>query len=228
MKYDLITEDIQTTDNYYIRKQQSISDIPADIVNLFIYRYGNSMNQLEFPQSFHKLKGITIGNECFQHVREFVLDGLVSLESIKIGENCFGINKKKEYADCLFRIMNCPTLKQLEIGNNSFRGYSSFILSRVKSLQTIHFSEAYFPEYRQLVIDDVFGMKTMNICNNQFSMSWIDPDDDLLCYDSRQLVVRINNQGIAVMFQLSDTKYLQSIEFGKKSFQNADCSLKSE
>ena len=34
-----------------------------------------------------RLKRIEIGNECFENVREFVIDGLESLESVKIGEN---------------------------------------------------------------------------------------------------------------------------------------------
>ena len=34
-----------------------------------------------------RLKRIEIGNECFENVREFVIDGLDSLESVKIGEN---------------------------------------------------------------------------------------------------------------------------------------------
>ena len=38
---------------------------------------------------FKRLKKIVIGNECFQNIREFVLDGLEKLESVEIGGDCF-------------------------------------------------------------------------------------------------------------------------------------------
>ena len=41
-----------------------------------------------------RLNIIDIGNECFQNVREFVVDGLERLESVKIGGKCF------QYSDC--------------------------------------------------------------------------------------------------------------------------------
>ena len=87
---------------------------------------------------FKKLKRIEIGNECFEHVREFVLDGLESLESVKIGEKCFRISGKVRN-DGICRITNCPNLRQLEIGNESFKDFKSFELSNVNSLQSIKF-----------------------------------------------------------------------------------------
>ena len=85
-----------------------------------------------------KLKRIEIGNQCFQHVREFVIDGLESLESVKIGKECFRIDYK-ERDDGLCRITNCPNLRQLETGDNSFEDFKSFELSNVNSLQSIRF-----------------------------------------------------------------------------------------
>ena len=41
------------------------------------------------------LKRIEIGSWCFQHVREFVIDGLGSLESVKIVEDCFRIGEEE-------------------------------------------------------------------------------------------------------------------------------------
>ena len=52
-----------------------------------------NITTLHFSPLLVRLKRIEIGNECFQHVREFVIDGLESLESVKIGDYCF------EYAD---------------------------------------------------------------------------------------------------------------------------------
>ena len=93
--------------------------------------------------SFNQLKSITIGNECFKTVREFVLDGLESLEIVKIGEKCFRISGD-ERDDGVCRITNCPNLRQLELGNKSFIDFKSFELSNLNSIQSIKFGEFCF------------------------------------------------------------------------------------
>ena len=92
---------------------------------------------------FKRLKRIQIGNKCFKHVREFVIDGLESLESVKIGEYCFRISGE-ERNDGVCRITNCPNLRQLEIGDYSFADFKSFELSNVNSLQSIIFGNECF------------------------------------------------------------------------------------
>ena len=92
---------------------------------------------------FKRLKRIKIGNECFQHVREFVIDGLESLERVKIGNWCFRIGGN-ERDDGICRITNCPNLRQLEIGDVSFEDFKSFELSNVNSLQSIKFDNQCF------------------------------------------------------------------------------------
>ena len=93
--------------------------------------------------SFNQLKSISIGDHCFQHVREFVIDGLESLESMKIGTSCFGVDEE-ERDDGICRITNCPNLRQLELGNRSFEDFKSFELSNLNSIQSIKFGECCF------------------------------------------------------------------------------------
>ena len=85
-----------------------------------------------------KLQSIEIGQQCFQRVREFVLNDLESLESVIIGWNCFRIDWK-ERDDGVCRITKCPNLRQLEIGDKSFEDFKSFELSNLNSLQSIQF-----------------------------------------------------------------------------------------
>ena len=98
-----------------------------------------NITTLHFSSLLVLLKRIEIGNHCFQHVREFVIDGLESLESVKIGKECFRI-----YDDGICRITNCPNLRQLEIGDESFQYFKSFELSNVNSLQSIKFGYRCF------------------------------------------------------------------------------------
>ena len=82
------------------------------------------------------LKSIVIGDRCFGKVRVFELDGLSELESVVIGKESFRIDWR-ERNDGSYRIVNCPKLKSIQIGNESFKDYHSFELSNLPSLQSI-------------------------------------------------------------------------------------------
>ena len=97
-----------------------------------------NITTLHFSPLLFQLKRIVIGNQCFKHVREFVIDSLESLESVKFGEKCFRIDWK-ERDDGICRITNCPNLTQLEIGDDSFGDFKSFELSNLNSIQSIKF-----------------------------------------------------------------------------------------
>ena len=136
----------QSKEQYFILPNQSLDDIPIDIQQLYIYHTNTeNMTILNISNySFYQLKSITIGKDCFKHVREFVVDGLESLESVIIGEKCFRIDWKKERDDGICRITNCPNLRQLEIGYGSFEDFKSFEISDVNSLQSIKFGHDCF------------------------------------------------------------------------------------
>ena len=97
-----------------------------------------NITSLHFSPLLIRLKRIEIGYFCFKHVREFVVDGLASLASVKIGEKCFRISYE-ERNDGVCRITNCPNLRQLEIGDASFVDFKSFELSNLNSIQSIKF-----------------------------------------------------------------------------------------
>ena len=107
-----------------------------------------NITTLHFSPLLIRLKRIEIGNYCFNHVREFVIDGLESLESVKIGKECFRIDYE-ERNDGICRITNCPNLRQLEIGYGSFADFKSFEISNVNSIQSINFGEYCF-EYADI------------------------------------------------------------------------------
>ena len=103
-----------------------------------------NITTLHFSPLLFLLKRIEIGNDCFQNVCEFVIDGLASLASVKIGQKSFRIDKWKERDDGICRITNCPYLRQLEIGKESFQYFKSFELSNLNSLQSIKFGVRCF------------------------------------------------------------------------------------
>ena len=89
---------------------------------------------------FKWLRSIKIGDECFESVKTFKIDGLNQLKSLKIGRNSFtqkknsnGNNKSKS-----FHILNCESLESIEIGEYSFSDFEGqFELKNLSALQSI-------------------------------------------------------------------------------------------
>ena len=142
---------MQSKDRYFILPNQSIDDIPTDIQHLFICGFEEYREEklILSTNSFNQLKSINIGYNCFMNVREFVIDGLASLESVIIGEKCFRINDYTKWShdernDGVCRITNCPNLHQLDISGGSFGNFKSFELSNLNSIQSIEFGGGCF------------------------------------------------------------------------------------
>ena len=99
------------------------------------YFNGNSIATFNIS-NIGVLKSIVIGDNCFGKVRVFDLDGLSELESVVIGQQSFRIGSS-ERSDGSYRIVNCPKLKSIQIGYDSFRDYHSFEVNNLPSLQSI-------------------------------------------------------------------------------------------
>ena len=94
------------------------------------------------------MRTLTIGNESFKQATSFTINTLPSLETIDIGDNCFGaianniyINSLPELTslkigrysfydktsdnrvNCTFQVFNCSQLFSIEIGEYSFGKY---------------------------------------------------------------------------------------------------------
>ena len=104
--------------------------------------YSRNPNEKKTRMIFKKgcdCKRIVIGDYCFGKVRVFELNGLGELESVVIGRDSFRIDFW-ERNDGSYRIVNCPKLKSIQIGRESFRDYHSFELNNLPSLQSIDIS----------------------------------------------------------------------------------------
>ena len=122
----------------------SLTTIPLTVVKLSFCGFeGIDIRKLVFSgQEYKELTTIHVGKGCFKKVCEFVVDGLSSFESLRIGIDCFSAERKEcddddDGDDGICRITNCPFFRHLEIGDRSFSRFKSFELSCVDSLQTI-------------------------------------------------------------------------------------------
>ena len=99
------------------------------------YFNGNSVKTFNISNN-GDLKQIVIGENCFGKVRVFELDRLSELENVVIGKESFRISEN-ERSDGSYRIVNCPKLKSIRMGENSLNDYHSFELTNLPSLQSI-------------------------------------------------------------------------------------------
>ena len=121
-----------------------------NVTNLIIS--SNSCNELKSLNlnEYRYLKSIEIGNDCFENVELFNIDGLNELKSLKIGINSFTHvksndkwnNDKANNSNRSFRILNCIELESIEIGLFSFSDYGGgFELLYLPKLSTIKIGE---------------------------------------------------------------------------------------
>ena len=114
------------------------------------------------------MESIEIGNECFESVQTFKIDGLNRLKSLKIGRDSFtqlkNVVRKRLYYTLIlaashesksFHILNCESLESIEIGSCSFCDFGGeFELRNLNSLQLIKIGE--------------IGNKSFNFCSSTF------------------------------------------------------------
>ena len=93
----------------------------------------------------YNLESIEIGNDCFESVQIFKIDGLNRLKTIKIGQNSFTQNKNSAGDDKSksFHILNCESLESIQIGEYSFSDFAgAFELKNLPQLLSIKIGDA--------------------------------------------------------------------------------------
>ena len=146
---------------------EDIESLDSNIVSISIPNHSiNNGNYNTFNFSrFILLEELIIGDECFENVELFKIDGLNHLKSIKIGTNSFTKKKNSNGNDCSrsFGILNCDELKSIEIGLFSFSDYSGgFELNNLPKLESIKIGEigssSFNFYYCSFVIKGIIGM----------------------------------------------------------------------
>ena len=87
---------------------------------------------------FTQVESIQIGDECFESVKTFKIDGLNRLKTIKIGYNSFTQKQNGGDVSKSFHILNCESLESIQIGEYSFKDFAGdFELKNLPQLQSI-------------------------------------------------------------------------------------------
>ena len=128
-----------------------IESLDSNTISLRIPNYSfNIDNYFAFAFSrFSLLEELIIGDDCYEYVNEFMIDGLNHLKSIKIGINSFTHIKRDNWdwaqandPSRSFHVLNCNELKSIEIGRYSFSDYGGkFELRNLPKLSIIKIGE---------------------------------------------------------------------------------------
>ena len=118
---------------------------------------------------FYNLESIEIGDECFELVQTFKIDGLNRLKSLKIGYNSF--TGQKDYVGNdetkSFHILNCESLESIEIDRYSFSDFGGeFELKNLPQLQSISIGEIGGFSYNFCCCS--FGIRGINMIYRKF------------------------------------------------------------
>ena len=136
----------------------NLNEIDSSISNLSIpnWSFNNELNMIGLNLNrFLIMESIEIGDDCFGSIQRFEIDGLNRLQSLKIGDNSFTQVKMVDlkydwdgsYTKCRnesksFHILNCESLKVIEIGRCSFADFGGeFELRNLDNLESIKIGE---------------------------------------------------------------------------------------
>ena len=128
-----------------VMETRDLYDLNLQVTNLTISsNCCNDMGILDLNQ-FKRLRSINIGNNCFESVQTFQIDGLNQLKTIIIGIESFTCEKqagwnyiKANNKSKSFHILNCESLESIEIGEFSFSDFAGdFELKTLPKLRSI-------------------------------------------------------------------------------------------
>ena len=123
-----------------IRNSGELNEMDLEVTELVICSNScNDLNELNLNK-FEWLESIEIGDDCFGSVQTFRIEGLNRLKTIKIGYNSFTQTKYGSGNDesKSFHILNCESLKSIQIGDFSFSDFGGeFELKNLPQLQSI-------------------------------------------------------------------------------------------
>ena len=132
------------------------------------YDFGGEFELRNLPS----LQSIIIGNSCFGAVTSFILNRLRSLKRLVIAENTFFSNSTicagREYK--VFQIMNCEQLESIAIGNNCFSDFAGEM--ELKNLPLLHYiviGDNCFGSVKTFQIDGLNQLRCIKIGKNSFT-----------------------------------------------------------
>ena len=145
----LRTYDVQRTEQQEMKNDSEMNDT----MKRFEDGYGNDLRVFDID-CLKGIERVEIGNDCFENVNRFVIDGLNELKGIIIRKSSFELDEKsRKGSKCV--IMNCDQLSEIHIGTKSFYWYESLELKNLPSMIWIQLDVDAFMKCRSVVFESM-------------------------------------------------------------------------
>ena len=128
-----------------VRTAQEWNALDSDVSIVFVKSYScndASLTVLNVSR-LTSLQELSVGDYCFENVKELRLVGLSGLKRVAIGSNSFTKSKNGFGSDPnrRFQLKDCSALTELRVGRYSFSDYSSCEIENVDALESIAMGE---------------------------------------------------------------------------------------
>ena len=128
-----------------VQTAQEWNALDSDVSMVFVKSYScndPSLTVLNVSR-LTSLQELSIGDYCFENVKELRLVGLSGLKRVAIGSNSFTKSKNGFGSDPnrRFQLKDCSALTELRVGRYSFSDYSVCEIENVDALESIAMGE---------------------------------------------------------------------------------------
>ena len=128
-----------------VQTAQEWNALDSDVSIVFVKSYScndPSLTVLNVSR-LTSLQELSIGDYCFENVKELRLVGLSGLKRVAIGSNSFTKSKNGFGSDPnrRFQLKDCSALRELRVGRYSFSDYSVCEIENVDALESIAMGE---------------------------------------------------------------------------------------
>ena len=128
-----------------VQTAQEWNALDSDVSIVFVKSYScndASLTVLNVSR-LTSLQELSIGDYCFENVKELRLVGLSGLKRVAIGSNSFTKSKNGFGSDPnrRFQLKDCSSLTELRVGRYSFSDYSVCEIENVDALEVIAMGE---------------------------------------------------------------------------------------
>ena len=128
-----------------VQTAQEWNALDSDVSIVFVKSYScndASLTVLNVSR-LTSLQELSVGDYCFENVKELRLVGLSGLKRVTIGSNSFTKSKNGFGSDPnrRFQLKDCSSLTELRVGRYSFSDYSVCEIENVNALESIEMGE---------------------------------------------------------------------------------------
>lgn len=109
------------------------------------------------------LRELTVGDDCFGRVKTVRLAGLRRLEKVHIARNCCLNDGKPVQPSDGLTVQNCPALRELRIGYQSFYAFSRLVLENLPALESVAVDDYCFRHASGTQFVDLPSLKRVEV-----------------------------------------------------------------